>query len=665
MSQLTDLFNEAWRCQQANDLARAESLYRELLQAIPQHGDLWCLLGGICVTQGRLAEAEENLRRGLQLGSSHPTAEHMLGVALAQQGQWDEAEALLRQFLSGHPNDVEAHCNMANLLNSKGCHDEAIDHCRQALAQAPNHTTALNNLGIALSQLKKQDEAITTFEQALELDPSYVEAHLNLGAAHYAQSHLAEAAAHCQTALRLRPSNKVRVLLATMLPPLYQSTSEMLEHRQQLVDDLHRLHQENVVVDLATDEPAVEVPNLFYLAYQGLNDRDIQRDFARLFRPVGQPAFFRPVYDGSRKIKIGFLSRLFKHHTIGRLMRGLIAKLSRELFDVTVLSIGHHTDEVAQWIQRHADHYVALPAHYLLAAQIIAQQQLDVLFYTDLGMESISLALAHSRLAPVQCVTWGHPVTTGIDTIDYFISCADLETEESDQHYTETLIRLKTSSIYYYRPEAPEPLKDRSHFGLAENDHVYACPQSLFKFHPEFDAVLGNILRGDPQGKLVLLEGPNATWVELLKQRFAHTLPDVLDRIQFLPPLSFGDFLNLLAVSDLLLDPLHFGGGNTSYEGLAMGTPIVTLPTPFLRGRITYSLYRQMGVLDCVANEPEEYVKIALRLGTDADYREAMRRRITDANHLIYENSEGIRELEVFLQKAVSSPHHFDGPTTT
>src|SRR5208283_4646382 len=81
-------------------------------------------------------------------------------------------------------------------------------------------------------------------------------------------------------------------------------------------------------------------------------------------------------------------------------------------------------------------------------------------------------------------------------------------------------------------------------------------------------------------------------------------------------------FLNLLTLLDVMLDPIHFGGGNSSYEGLALGVPIVTLPSQLLRGRLTYALYRQMGLADLVAGDAADYVRLAVRLGTDRGYRE-------------------------------------------
>jgi protein O-GlcNAc transferase len=72
------------------------------------------------------------------------------------------------------------------------------------------------------------------------------------------------------------------------------------------------------------------------------------------------------------------------------------------------------------------------------------------------------------------------------------------------------------------------------------------------------------ILRRDLQGELILIEGRSANWTRLLKERFARVMPDVAARIRWIPALSNQDFLQLLALADVVLDPMHFGGGNTS-----------------------------------------------------------------------------------------------------
>src|SRR5262249_3173954 len=156
---------------------------------------------------------------------------------------------------------------------------------------------------------------------------------------------------------------------------------------------------------------------------------------------------------------------------------------------------------------------------------LLTEQQLDILFYTDV-VDPLLYSLAFSRLAPVQCVTWGHPDTTGLDTIDYFVSSELFETAQADEHYSETLVRLKTIPAYCYRPERTTPAKAREAFDLPADGHLYACLQSVYKFHPEFDVVLTDILRRDPKGVLILSEGYHCYWRTLLERRFMATLPE-------------------------------------------------------------------------------------------------------------------------------------------
>jgi predicted O-linked N-acetylglucosamine transferase (SPINDLY family) len=127
-------------------------------------------------------------------------------------------------------------------------------------------------------------------------------------------------------------------------------------------------------------------------------------------------------------------------------------------------------------------------------------------------------------------------------------------------------------------------------------------------------------------------------------------MPDVLDRLHWLPWQQHEDYLQISALSDVFLAPPQFGGGKTSYEALAQGTPIVTLPSPYLRGRITYGLYRVMDVLDCVANTPEEYIQIAVRLGVDPAFRRSVRDKILASSDRLFEDHAAVRELEQFFE---------------
>jgi hypothetical protein len=193
---------------------------------------------------------------------------------------------------------------------------------------------------------------------------------------------------------------------------------------------------------------------------------------------------------------------------------------------------------------------------------------------------------------------------------------------------------------------------------------LYLCPQSLFKFHPDFDGVLKQILSRDPQGRVALVEGIEPEWSQTLHDRFRRAFPESANRVQFLPRQSRDDFLGLIAACDVMLDPLHFGGGNTTYEALSLGTPVVTLPSGFMRGRVTAACYRKMGLTDCIADSEQDYVDLAVRLGTDPAYRRAMQDRILALNSVLFDDCETLREIEGFLQAAVEKARRGEATTS-
>jgi predicted O-linked N-acetylglucosamine transferase (SPINDLY family) len=313
---------------------------------------------------------------------------------------------------------------------------------------------------------------------------------------------------------------------------------------------------------------------------------------------------------------------------------------------------------MARRIRAAADHVVRAPVSLGGLHRTIADCRLDVLFYPDIGMSPLTYYLAFARLAPVQCTTWGHPVTSGLATVDHFVSAEHLESPGSQAQYTERLHLLSAPGTYYPKPRAPDAAEvgaARARFGLRPEWHVYLCAQSLFKIHPEFDAVLAAILRGDPRGRVVLVGGRYHATSAALLGRLRATLGDDTNRVTVLPQLSAADFLALLAAADANLDTFHFGGGHTSLEAFAVGSPVVTLPSAFLRGRITYALYRQVGVTQCVATDAEHYVQLALRLANDPAWRREVSEAIVGAHDRLFENAAVVGEFEGFFSGAATA----------
>ncbi len=531
-------------------------------------------------------------------------------------------------------------------LHERGQPVQAIECYQAALASQPDYADAYNNMGNALQDLDRRDDAIECYRAAIRCQPKFVFAYRNLGYVLKEEGKLDEGTEILKQAQALESNPVIRLVMETSLPPVYQSIDDLRTRRTRLLNNVQRLVDEEFSIDVAN----TSAPTMFYAAYQGENDRQLQQNLCRLFR-APQPfeaANKRPPGD---RIRVGFISRHFRNHTIGRLNLGVIEKLPRDRFEVIVISVGHYDDMLAQRFKTAADRYVELPTNLPTIRQQVTELKLDILMFSDIGMDTLTYTLAMSRMAPIQCATWGHPITSGSPAMDYFISSKTLEVAGADDHYSERLERFEVLNAYYFRPEKPA-IKKRADFGLSSDRNLYLCFQNLFKFHPDFDAILRGILERDPKAEMVFMEGKHAQWTNLLKDRWNRTLGRHMDQVRFLPGQSHADFMSLYALSDVSLDPIHFGGGNTTYEALAVGLPVVTLPSQFLRCRISSAQYEQIGVRDFTVQTPEQYVELAVKLGTDREYRRHASERILGACDVLFEDQRAVDEYSRFFESA-------------
>jgi len=283
-------------------------------------------------------------------------------------------------------------------------------------------------------------------------------------------------------------------------------------------------------------------------------------------------------------------------------------------------------------------------------------------------MDPGNYLLAFSRLAPVQIATHGHASTTGIPTIDYFVSYKPFEmfSPEASKYYSEALVTFSDFSFYYH-PDVHKPDKNMTRARVCEviglkdcQQHIYTCPQTMhsltwqYKITPEFDVVFRDILIADPNGVLVFKEFVNKPRLNsMLLERLKVSMPTVFDRIIVAPFLEDHEWFGLLEFADVVLDSYPFGGYTTSLQALALGTPVVTLPHPFLlAGRCTIAFLNIVGLNELVAHTPEVYVKIASDLGSDDARRAKIRQHILKNKHLLFHRTTTNPEWALFLEEA-------------
>lgn len=192
---------------EAGQLAEAEALFKQVLEADPHHADALYMLGVMASRAGNNAAAVEFIRKALAASPKNLIFLVNLAIILQQAGQLDEAESLLRRALSIKPDHAEAFVQLGNLLlHRQEKLDEAEKLFRRALLRRPGDAELNFQLGCALQGQRKLAEAEECFKRAIAKRTNYADAHLNLGHLYYEQQNIPLARKHYQAALDIDPT---------------------------------------------------------------------------------------------------------------------------------------------------------------------------------------------------------------------------------------------------------------------------------------------------------------------------------------------------------------------------------------------------------------------------------------------------------------------------
>ena len=671
-------------------------------------------IGAALFHLGRIRAAERWLRRALLDDPGHQGARLNLANAYTRLGRDEEAETLFCALLEEKDVGPLVAANYGNYLLTHERHQEAEPLLRQAAELAPDLVTSWVNLALLLSQTSRSSEAIAALKRALALNPHHGLSHLLMGEQLANLSAFEKAKLHLERVLELMPPNLVNLtalatvqaslsetgraqvlfaqalalapeswlaqLNARLLLPVIPSSAEVqakavadletgLAVVRELLDQSPGLGSDQKAGSQANSQEGgwqpgiqpVEVqPHLFHLAYRNADVRASFKAYfeilARLFSVPSRAAAPRPKpRSGGDRLRIGFASQYFYFHSNSRAFEGLIRYLDREQFEVVIIHGPSSTeDAIRRRIDATAQEVVQLvedPGEALAQLQAL---DLQILFYTDLGMNMFMNALAMHRVAPIQITGWGIPHTSGLRSLDYYISSALTEPEGAEQHYTEQLVRLPALPCCYLAENLELIEVPRDYFFLPPTGPIVGCLQSLYKLHPDFDLALEQIAIANPDALFVFVESPHASLTRAFQQRLKERAPTLSEQMVFLAIMNHKHFVALSNCMDLLLDPFYYCSGITFYESSYTGTPTVTLEGQYMRGRYVAGAYRHLGLPNApIATSEEEYVQIANHLIRDPEALATLRadlRRLARAH--LYDDLRTVRSFETFCRQA-------------
>ena len=544
----------------------------------------------------------------------------LLGEALAGCREWTKAEHALQHALSLQPRLEPARLRLAELMLQRA---DAASAARVIAAQdatSPNlrarwieAAAAADCAGGWAHRLDAQSPLAEQCNDALSgvlAAPS--------GAASACVTAIAEVMHPRSDGARQAPGLRVQLAEALALPRLAESTEHLVEARARYTQGLERIVAQWTPQRLATLQPSLQHLSWsnFLLAYQGMDDLALQSRYGDWLAQAA--ATLRPdlplrAPPAGRRPRVALVSGHWYGCTAGWYFARWIDAVAALDAEAWVIAVGAQRDAFSEDLARRHAHFRHVPGDADAIATALHDLAPDLILYPELGMHTDLLPVAALRLAPRQWVGWGHPVTSGLPTIDRYLSCAPMEPAAAQRHYREPLHLLPGIGTQYPAPPAPVTTT-RGELGLPEGP-LLLVPQSFYKIHPANDPVYRELLQREPRLRIAFIATGNLAEAARLRSRITRHLGRAeAARILFLPFLSRTDLLRVMSVCDAMLDTLHWSGGNTALDALRAGLPIITTAGEFMRGRQSLAMLDALGVSDRLVTTPERLVDHTLDL---------------------------------------------------
>ncbi len=644
---------------------RALEWGQRALSADPDSVDALINVGTVLHETGRFADAIPTLQQARDLSPHSAHVLNLLGSCLLKTGDAHGAAAEFEEATRVSPTDANGWANLSTALNVLSEHERALECANRSIALHADSSSALAAQGASLLELGKLDEAIASYREAIKHSPT-VQILCACANALITSGLNDEAAVCLRRAIEMDGDNPTArwILAMSVLKPIYETDADVRTAREKLSLAMTELHDwfKNSAHPRAHE--AVGATQPFFIAYHESNNRQLLSRHGDLCtcwmsslppRPPPNPRA------RSGKMRIGIASAHIRDHSVWiAVAKGWASRLDRARFELHLFSCNGQTDKETREAQRMATVFDGGTKSLEAWIDSIRKSDLDILIYPGIGMDPLGYQLAALRLAPLQASSWGHPETTGLPTIDYYLSGDAFEPPDAQQNYSEKLVRLPNFGAFV------EPLEPKANdanlvsLGLPKAVPLLLCPGTPFKYMPSHDWVWVEIARGlstTSRGKLVFFASSRGSMhillIARLRKAFAASGLDFDSNVCVIPVLDRPRFYGLMEKSTLLLDTLGFSGFNTALQGLECGLPVLAFEGKFMRGRLASGIMRTAGMPELVATSHQEFIQKAIGLAADERKLKRLRSELPKRRRSLFRDETSVRALEHFLETEI------------
>lgn len=627
-----------------------DASYQAYLQSLNLKSDYLQVLSNLgewCIAKGRSEEALVWLEKALALNSTFFEARLNKTAALFELARYEDARVLSLKLVEEEPLRAEAHLNLGNLLVHTGKSKQGIKHYKKALEIQPGYAQAHFNLACLLGSRDDIAKTITYLERRLKEQGDSVQNMGMLAAAHQAAGHLAQSEEFCRRILERQPDNiTALVTLGSCLSSEGDSTAAVaLYERVMQIDPSQAGMGSNILFEY-NNVSVLDRKEMFALHCAWARQHEVPL--------LTEAAFPGRSRDPQRKLRIGYVSGDFVRHPVGFLLRDILHHHDADRFDVYCFSMVIRPEEVLPELRDAADHWEDV--FYLTdeeLVELVKKAEIDILLDLS-GHTAFHRLLAFARRpAPVQVEWIGYFHSTGMSTMDYFITDPHTSPSDGGQLFTETPVYMPHTRFCYGPPDyAPEvatlPFTNTGRI-------TFGSFNRLPKVTDQVVAAWSAILQAVPDSRLVIKSGALSEdqVLERLTARFAqHGITP--DRLDLRESSSHNDMLGEYGDIDIALDTFPFNGGMTTLEALWMGVPVVTVAGNMVVSRQTLSALANVGLAaELVFADVSAYVAGAVALAANpqrlAELRSLLRPRI--AASPLRDSRQFTRNLEALFRR--------------
>ncbi len=654
----------------------AKHALRRLLVNAPRHAEAVFELAKL--SEAKLDQALPLYLRALGINQRYADAWYRLGMTYERGGLFNKAVMAFLAYLRLRPKPTtgNVYMRLGHSLDQMNREAGAVEYYLRALALDPENPAVLFSLSHSLQTLGDTDLAIECLMSIGRMYPARIGLTSLLMGYMLEKQGLFESAMECYAeALRREPRQLFWQLKRDLAYPLVPESRAEIDNINTQIEKvldkaLFRLrHQPVQIPHQHFYFLGMIHGNIVHTAYHHilpLHQRQLVGELFERTLPKAPP--FELLPRRSKKIHLGIVVAARSVGLSYFYAGATVDQLDPERFEVTYFCQSQNVASLFNKLNPfhfHGRHmkWQMIPDDLYQAVELIRSKRPDVVYYTEPAWDFSQTVMALFRTAPVQCTSWMSPGTSGLTTMDYFLSSVYMERPDAQNQYSEKLENCKETFPSWVKKVVLPPPAPRSDFGLQDDWVVYSCLQNLMKFHPDFDHVVAEILRRNPKAHLIMLSAKERQWLaDRLMKRFEKHIPDVMERIWVFPELSNQDFLLLMQNCDIALDPIYYGGGTTAYQAMAAGLPVVTMPGERMVGRITAGLYDLLEIPDTVTASIEQYIETAVALGLDPAWRQDIHQRTVSRLDRIFEDQRAVDFFSNFLERVVNKTRSAENP---